>query len=59
MGLLNVSHNEVTQSVIDLQSDLLKNPYYLFNDRKATPVNYYNINTTRSTLDNALKQHSA
>ena len=33
MGLLNVSHNEVTQSVIDLQSDLLKNPYYLFNDR--------------------------
>ena len=55
MGLLNVSHNEMTQSIIDLQSDLLKNPYYLFNDRKATPVNYYNINITRSTLDNALK----
>lgn len=55
MGLLNVTHNQVTQSLLDLQSDLLKNPFYLFNDKKALPVDYYNINTNKSTLDEALK----
>lgn len=55
MGLINTSHSTMTQSVIDLQSDLLKNPFYLFNDKKGLPVDYYNINTSRSTLDNSLK----
>ena len=55
MGLINISHSEMTQSMIDLQSDLLKNPYYLFTDKKGTPVEYYNLNTTRSTLDEALQ----
>ena len=55
MGLLNVAHNQVTQSLIDLQADLLKNPFYLFNDKKAIPVDYYNLNTNKSTLDEALK----
>ena len=55
MGLLNVTHTDMTQSMINLQSDLLKNPFYLFNDKKATPVDYYNVNTSRSTLDESLK----
>lgn len=55
MGLLNVSHSTMTQSVIDLQEDLLKNPFYLFNDKKALPVDYYNINDNQSTLDKGLK----
>ena len=55
MGLLNVSHSNMTQSVINLQADLLKNPFYLFSDKKALPVEYYNINTSKSTLDNGLK----
>lgn len=55
MGLINTSHSVMTQSVIDLQSDLLKNPFYLFNDKKALPVEYYNISKERTTLDNALK----
>ena len=55
MGLLNVTHNQVTQSLLDLQLDLLKNPFYLFNDKKAIPVDYYNLNTNQSTLDEALK----
>lgn len=55
MGLLNVSHSDMTQSVIDLQSDLLKNPFYLFNDKKGLPVDYYNLNISRSTLDSSLK----
>lgn len=55
MGLLNVSHANMTQSVIDLQADLLKNPFYLFNDKKGLPVDYYNINSSRTTLDDTLK----
>lgn len=55
MGLLNVSHSNMTQSVIDLQSDLLKNPFYLFTDKKGIPVEYYNLNKDHTTLDNGLK----
>lgn len=56
MGLLNVTHMQVTQAVVDLQQDLLKNPYYLFNaNSKALPVEYYNLNTNKSTMDQALK----
>ena len=55
MGLLNTSHLNMTQSVIDLQADLLKNPFYLFNDKKGLPVDYYNINKNRTTLDDTLK----
>lgn len=55
MGLLNTSHFNMTQSVIDLQADLLKNPFYLFNDKKGIPVDYYNINKNRTTLDDTLK----
>ena len=55
MGLINTRHLDMTQSVIDFQSDLLKNPYYLFNDKKGIPVDYYNLNTKRTTLDETLK----
>lgn len=55
MGLLNISHSEVTQNLTDFQLDLLKNPYALYNDKKALLVTYFNLNTTMSTLDEALK----
>ena len=55
MGLINTEHRVMTQSIIDLQKDLLKNPFYLFNDKKGIPVDYYNLNTNRTTLDPALK----
>lgn len=55
MGLINTRHLDMTQSVIDFQSDLLKNPYYLFNDKKGIPVDYYNLNTKRTTLDETLR----
>ena len=55
MGLINVKHYQVTQSLSNLQLDLLKNPYALYNDKKATPVDYYNLNTNKSSLDEATK----
>ena len=55
MGLLNVTHTQMTQSLVDFQMDLLKNPFFLFNDKKGLPVEYYNLNTTQSQLDQGLK----
>lgn len=55
MSLINTSHKNMVQSMTNLQADLLKNPYYLFNDKRANIVDYFNLNTTMSTLDEALK----
>lgn len=55
MPILNINHREMVESMTDFQADLLKNPYYLFSDKKATIVEYYNLNATKSTLDEALK----
>ena len=54
-GLLNVTHTQMTQSIIDFQMDLLKNPSFLCSDKKGLPVDYYNHHTTQSQLDKALK----
>ena len=55
MGLLNVTHTQMTQSLVDFQMKKLKNPFFLFNDKKGLPVEYYNLNTTQSQLDQGLK----
>lgn len=55
MPITNINHREMVQSMTDFQADLLKNPYYLFSDKKAVIVEYYNLNATKSTLDEALK----
>lgn len=40
----------------NVTKDLLRNPYYAFNDKKATILeNYYNINVEQTTLDEAAK----
>lgn len=55
MGLLNIAHKDMVESIAEFQVGLLKNPYYLFNDKKANIVDYYNINKERSTLDESLR----
>lgn len=53
-GFINTNHKQIVQSMNDMQKDLVKNRFYLFTDKKASIVDYYNIDTTRSTLDQAL-----
>lgn len=36
---------------------ILNNPYYLFNDKTASIVTYYNLNTTMTTLDEATRDN--
>lgn len=55
MGLLNVEHKTAIKSMTNIANDMLKNPYYLYNDKKAAIVDFFNINPNKSTLDDAAK----
>ena len=55
MPLTNTVHKQAIESIITLKDTLLKNPYYLYNDKTATLVDYCNINVEMTTLDEAAK----
>ena len=48
---INTTHKQTMDSLVEGIKSKLNNPYYLYNDKKATIVDYYNQNTTMSTLD--------
>ena len=53
---INTDQKVVIDSLVNGLQDKLKNPYYVFTDKKGTNVDYYNQNTTKSTLDEAFQQ---
>lgn len=55
MSFVNTTHKSIVQSITNFQTDLINNPYPLFNDSKASIVDYFNLNITQSTLDEALR----
>ena len=48
---LKTSHNVAIDSLIKGFTKKLDNQYYVFTDKKPTPVTYYNLHTTKSTVD--------
>ena len=52
---INTQYKDTVDSIVQMNNDLLSNPFYLFNDKKGTKVTYYNINTEKSTLDKGSK----
>lgn len=54
-NFINTEHTKIADSIINGMNSLLKNPYCSFQNDKATPVNYYNINVDVSTLDEGSK----
>lgn len=52
----NTVYRETTDSLIKGMQNRLDNPYYLFSDKKPTPVTYWNVNIRKSTLDQGSKQ---
>lgn len=52
---INTQYFDTQDSIVQMNEDLVKNPFYLFNDKKGTKVKYYNINDEKSTLDPASK----
>ena len=47
--------HEINDTINNLVQDILQNPYYLFNDKRATKCTYYNLNTTMTTLDESTR----
>lgn len=52
---INTSYYDGVDSVVDINKNLINNPFYIFSDKKPTKVDYYNINTAQTTLDPSSK----
>lgn len=48
---IDTRYNNFHESVAKIGEDLVKNPFYLFNDKKGIRVTFYNPNIEKSTLD--------
>lgn len=56
---INTTYYDTQNALVQMNQDLVQNPFYLFNDKKGTRVKYYNINDEKSTLDPGSKMHYA
>lgn len=52
---INTQYYDTVDTIVQMNTDLVQNPFYLFNDKKCTKVKYYNINNEKTTLDPASK----
>ncbi len=51
----NNTHKATINAFVEAKKDLIKHPYYIYNNLNATIVDYYNINILKSTLDDSAK----
>ena len=56
---VNTEHRDNIDGLITGFKDILKNPYYKWNDKSGTPVIYFNQNKEASTLDDSTKLYYA
>ena len=53
---INTEHKDMMDSISKgVVKDILKNPYYLFEQAKATPVIFYELDGRASTLDDSVR----
>ena len=52
---INTKYGDTIDNLVKGDIAKFNNPYYTFTDKKPTKVDYFNINTTHSTLDEASK----
>lgn len=50
-SFINTSYKDIVTSIHDITKEVIKNPYYPYNDKKPSFVTYYHINTEKSTMD--------
>lgn len=48
---INTTYYDTQDALVEINRELVQNPFYLFNDKKGTKVKYYNINDEKTTLD--------
>ena len=56
---INTEYRDDINSLVTGLKEIIKNPYYKFNDKSGTPVRYFNQNKEASTLDEASKLYYA
>lgn len=56
---INTVHRDNIDTLVDGLKNILKNPYYKWNDKSATTVTYFNQNKEASTLDQSTKLYYA
>lgn len=54
MPFINTTYTDVVDSFVKSNINIIKNPMYIFNDKKPTIVKYYNKDIVLSTLDEAI-----
>lgn len=52
---INTQYKNTIDSLVEGLKKRLDNPYYLFTDKKASIVDYYNTNVEKTTLDESIK----
>lgn len=52
---INTTHTDNINQLVKSTKSLLNNPFYLYNNKPATIVDYYNINKEMTTLDDGFK----
>ena len=52
---LNTTYTKTVESLEHGMIHRLDNPFYMFTDKHPTPVTFYNVNDTQSTLDDGTK----
>ena len=52
---VNTQYNKSIDNMVDNLKEIMKNPYYKWNDKYATATTYYNQNVEQSTLDEGSK----
>ena len=53
---INTARKDTVDSLVNGIKHRLDSPFYIFNDKKPTVVTFYNVNDTKSTLDEGSKQ---
>ena len=51
MGFINTKYTDAVDSMVKSSINIINNPLYIFNDKPATVVDYYNKDINESTLD--------
>ena len=52
---VNQSQKTTIETLTNNVKEILDNPYYMYNDKRAAIGDYWNINTTKTTLDEATR----
>ena len=48
---IDTRYKDTIDNLVTIHDDLIRNPFYPYNDKKGTLVKYYNMNMEKTTVD--------